>query len=457
MPAAGRARPYRRTLTLLAGGSLIAAALAGCGGSGSGGGGSDAGASASDLAKALDTPTTLTFWTWAPNIDKTVALFEQKYPKIKVNVVNAGQSADEYTKLQTAVKAGTGGPDVAQVEYFALPQFALSKQIANLSGYGADALKSKFTASAWSQVNVDGGVYGIPQDTGPEAMFYRADVLRKYGVTPPTTWQEFQAAAEKIHAADPKAYITSIDPGDAGGVDSLLWQAGSRPFATAKGTNVSVNLADPGAAKWSALWSDLLSKKLVDPAPGWTNEWWQGMSSGKYAMWITGAWAPGNIASTIPQTAGKWRVAPMPQWEAGGRTTAENGGSANVVTSTSKNKAAAAAFAEWLNSDPQAAASLSDNGLFPATTALLADRSWLDKAIPVFGGQQANRVLAQSSTQVGTGWQYLPFQVYANSVFKDTVGATVTAGSNVSAGLSAWQKRISDYGKQQGFAVTSGG
>lgn len=455
MPIPLRPRAIRRAVALLAGGGLLAALLAGCGGSA--GGGSDASASASRLAKALDTPTTLTFWTWAPNMKKTIPLFERKYPKIKVNVVNVGASADEYIKLQNAVKAGTGGPDIAAVEYFALPQFVLSKQVVNLSDYGAKALKSKFTASAWAQVNINGGIYGIPQDTGPVAMFYREDVLKKHGIKPPTTWQQFQAAAEKIHKADPNKYITSIDPGDAGTVESMLWQAGSRPFTTTNSTNVSVNLGGPAVAKWSALWSDLLNKKLVEATPGWTNEWWQGMSSGKYAMWISGAWATGVLASTIPQTAGKWRVAPMPQWEPGGTTTAELGGSSNVVPSTSKHKAAAAAFVEWLGSDPQAAASLADGGLFPSTTAQFANQSWLDKPLPIFGGQQANRILAQSSTQVGTGWQFLPFQIYANSVFKDTVGPTITPGGNLSAGLAAWQQRITDYGKQQGFTVTSSG
>ena len=57
-------------------------------------------------------------------------------------------------------------------------------------------------------------------------------------------------------------------------------------------------------------------------APGWTNEWWQSMNSGRYAMWIIGAWAPGNIASTIPGTADNWRAAPMPQWNAGDNVTA---------------------------------------------------------------------------------------------------------------------------------------
>jgi len=439
----------RRRLLLALPATALALSLTACGSSGGGGG-------STDTAGALDKPVTLTYWTWAPNIQKTVDLFQQKYPNVKVNVVNAGQSAAEYTKLQTAVKSGTGGPDVAQVEYFALPELALSKRLVNLDDFGAQKAKPAFTESAWSQVSVNGGVYGFPQDTGPMVMFYRQDILQKLGLEPPKTWQEFTADAEKIHAADPNSFITSVDPGDAGGVDSLLWQAGSRPFQVKSPTEVGVNLADAGAAKWSALWSSLLSRKLVEPTPGWTNEWWQGMSSGRYAMWITGAWAPGSIAATIPQTAGQWRVAPMPQWDAGSSTTAENGGSANVVPVTSKNKAAAVAFAQWINSDPVAVKSLSDNGLFPATSALLKDQAFLDSPVKVLGGQQANKVFADSSAHVATGWQYLPFQVYANSVFKDTVGQPIGAGSDPAPGLAAWQSRITDYGKQQGFTVSGG-
>lgn len=432
--------------------AALALSLTACGGSDNG---SDDTASAADLAAALKKPATLTFWTWVPNIQKTVDLFTKKYPKVKVKVVNAGQSAAEYTKLQTALKAGTGGPDVAQIEYFALPQFALAKQLVNLGDYGAAKLEDKYATSAWSQVNVNGGVYALPQDTGPLAMFYRDDVLKRYDIEPPKTWQEFETAAEKLHKANPKAYITSIDPGDAGGVDSLLWQAGSRPFQTQKGTDITVDLGDAGATKWSTMWSALLAKKLVDPAPGWTNEWWHAMSSGKYAMWITGAWAPANIASTLPETAGKWRAAPVPQWSEGGKVSAENGGSATAVPTSSKNKAAAVAFNQWLSTDPEAVKSLNSNGLFPATKQLLADSAFRNAPLEVFAGQQANKIFADSSAQVGTGWQYLPFQVYANSVFKDTVGQQLSANGNPAPGLADWQRRITSYGKDQGFTVTA--
>ncbi|MFI5529454.1 ABC transporter substrate-binding protein [Kitasatospora sp. NPDC051853] len=442
-----RTTPSRRRLLALVPAAALVLGLTACGSSG----GSDGGGS--DPAKALDTPTTLTFWTWAPNLDKTVALFEQKYPKIKINLVNAGQSATEYTKLQTAIKAGSGGPDVAQIEYFALPEFAMSKRLVDLKEYGAAGLESKFTPSAWSQVAIHDGVYAVPQDTGPMAMFYNKKLLDQLGIEPPKTWAEFEAAAVRIKASDPKRFIASIDPSDAGGLDSLLWQAGGRPFQQKDATSVSVNLQDPGARKVSELWTSLVGRKLVDPAPGWTNEWWQSMNTGQYAMWITGAWAPGNIASTIPDTAKDWRAAPVPQWTAGDAVSAENGGSAVAVPSTSKNKAAAAAFAIWLNSDPEATRSLNRNGLFPATTELLNDPAFLDQPLDSLGGQKANQVFADSSSKVGKGWQYLPYQVYANSVFKDTVGQTF--GTGIDAGLGAWQKRIVEYGTQQGFKVTT--
>ncbi|KRV47997.1 sugar ABC transporter substrate-binding protein [Wenjunlia vitaminophila] len=439
---------HRRTLLSAFSAAALTLAVTACGNDGESG-------PKGDPADALDTPTTLTFWTWAPNVDKVVARFEKKYPKIKVKVVNAGQSAAQYTKLQTAIKAGTGAPDVAQVEYFALPEFALTKRLVNLKDYGAAELEPKFAASAWSQVSISGGIYGIPQDTGPMAMFYNAEVLRKFGIEPPRTWAEFEAAADKLHRADPDRYITSIDPGDAGFLDSLLWQAGSRPFRQTSDSSVSVDLADNGAQKVAEFWTRLLNKNLVDTAPGWTNEWWQAMSSGKYAMWIIGAWAPGNLASTIPNTAGQWRAAPIPQWNAGDSVSAENGGSANVVTATSKHKEAAVAFATWLNAEAEGTRALSEAGLFPATTALLTDPDFLDTPIEVLGGQKANQVLAQSSEAVKTGWQFLPYQVYANSVFKDTVGQSIGARKPLASGLQAWQERITEFGEQQGFSVSA--
>ncbi len=74
----------------------------------------------------------------------------------------------------------------------------------------------------------------------------------------------------------------------------------------------------------------------------------------------------------------------------------------------------------------------------------------------MIGSQQGNKVLAQSATEVASGWQYLPFQVYANSVYSNTVGQDISAGKSLTAGLAAWQQRIDSYGQSEGFTMKTG-
>ena len=57
----------------------------------------------------------------------------------------------------------------------------------------------------------------------------------------------------------------------------------------------------------------------------------------------------------------------------------------------------------------------------------------------------------QGAKDVQTGWQYLPYQVYANSIFGDTVGQSYSSNGDLNTGLQAWQKSLVEYGNQQGF------
>ncbi|MEV7416765.1 extracellular solute-binding protein [Streptomyces sp. NPDC089919] len=187
----------------------------------------------------------------------------------------------------------------------------------------------------------------------------------------------------------------------------------------------------------------------MESTASWNDEWWKSMAAGRYATWIAGAWAPAVLEQNIPQSKGKWAVAPMP-----GGVSAENGGSSVAVTSQARNKAAAVAFAQWLNTDPAAVRSLnSDVGLFPAVKSLLDSPGFRGAAVPFFPGSKPNEVFADMSKAVRPGWQYLPYQVYANSVFKDSVGQALRPGGDLPGALGAWQDRLTSYGKEQGFTV----
>ena len=158
------------------------------------------------IQAALHKPTKLTFWAWAPQTAPVVAAFEKAYPKVKVNYVDMQTDFNEYAKLQTALKANSGIPDVVQFDYHALPQFVLSNAVLNLKNYGFASFSNTFTTIAWSQINVDGGLYGVPQDTGPLALFYNQTIFNKYGLTVPTTWSQYLADASpgRLHERIPK-------------------------------------------------------------------------------------------------------------------------------------------------------------------------------------------------------------------------------------------------------------
>ncbi|WP_049559585.1 ABC transporter substrate-binding protein [Nonomuraea sp. SBT364] len=437
-----------RSAALLLGAALIVAA---CGGPGGGTASApQSSASGDSVQAALDAGGSITVWAWEPTLEKVVTDFQAKYPKVKVNLVNAGTGNDQYTALQNAIKAGSGVPDVAQVEYYALPQFALAKSIADLTPFGADKLEGTFTPGPWGSVRSGGAVHGLPMDSGPMALFYNKEVFDKHQIEVPKTWEEYIEAARKLHEADPKAYITN-DIGDAGFTTSMIWQAGGKPYQV-DGTNVTVNFADAGTQKFTAAWQQLVSGKLVAPVGSWSEAWYKGLGDGTIATLVIGAWMPANLESGVKAGAGKWRVAPMPQWEAGGQATSENGGSSLAVPEASASKALAYAFMKYAAVD-EGAQSRADNGAFPATTAQLNSPAFLDKKLPYFGGQQVNQVLAQSAGQVVSGWSYLPYQVYANSIFNDTVGKAYVGDATLQDGLKAWQDASVKYGQEQGFSV----
>ncbi|MBT2500870.1 sugar ABC transporter substrate-binding protein [Agromyces sp. ISL-38] len=435
-----------RVVAALAVAALSTVALAACN---SGSTGASSG-SASDLDAALKKGGELTYWTWTPSGQDQADAFMKEYPNVQVKVVNAGTATDEYTKLQNAIKAGSGAPDVAQIEYYALQQFALSDGLLDLSSYGLGDLEEKYTSSTWSAVNIDEGLYGLPQDSGPMVMLYNKSIFDQYGISVPKTWDEYITAAAKLHEADPSKFITN-DVGDPGFAQPLIWQAGGHPYQT-NGSEVTIDLQDEGTKKWADTWNQLLEPGLLAPIPTWSDDWFKALGNGTLSTIITGAWMPGILESSVPEGDGAWRVAPLPSYD-GSPTTAENGGSAQSVTKQSKNPALAAAFLRWLNSSDASIDVFLNSGGFPSTTAQLNADSFLNEAPEYFGGQEVNKVLVDASKNVAEGWEFLPFQVYANSVFADTVGKSYADNSDLNRGLQAWQDNLVDYGNTQGFTV----
>jgi multiple sugar transport system substrate-binding protein len=91
--------------------------------------------------------------------------------------------------------------------------------------------------------------------------------------------------------------------------------------------------------------------------------------------------------------------------------------------------------------------------LFPTKTAVLNSSKFSGEQIAFLDGQKGNQVFASIAKTVNPNFGYLPYMNYANTQYGSTVGAAVTAKTDLYTAFGAWQKLLVAYGKQQGFTV----
>ena len=274
----------------------------------------------------------------------------------------------------------------------------------------------------------------------------------------------------------------------------MIWLAGGRPYNTSHdGKEVSITLdTDTGTQEFTRFWQQMIDEDLMNTRlDTWSDDWKQALGSGTVASLFAGAWMPSLLLADVPGTAGLWRVAQMPTAH-GNLTNAENGGSALGVLSSSRRPEASWRFIEYVCHETAGIMTRVDGGAFPADNATLNSANFLNKTtvrdargieVPYFGGQKFNTVLAQAASHVSTGYQYLPFEVYARSDFRATVGAAYTwvndehtyydavrreregliqrkdmpqtPGPQVTLheGIERWQSDLKEYGANQGFTM----
>jgi multiple sugar transport system substrate-binding protein len=436
--------PWMRRFALqLAVASVALVILAACGGGPSSGTG-----------VTSSGPVNLTIWSWVPNgLEKSAALFNQIHPNIHITVSNVGAGPVEYNKLFTAIKANNE-PDMALMEYQYMPTFEATGALVDLSQYGANSVKDQFVPWTWNQSILGNAVYMIPWDSGAMIMSYRADLFKKYNIPVPTTWAQYADAAAKLHAANPNAYITDFPPRQPGQFVGYVWQAGGRLFGI-NGQSWKVSINSPQAQQVASYWQDLISKKLVKTEPDFTDAWFHDVQTGGIATLFTGPWGLAVLEQNAPKTSGDWRVAPVPQWQAGQNVDGSWGGGGNVVFKSSKHPKEAAEFVEWVASNQQSVDNvIRASTLYPAAQAGLDNPFW-NTPQPFFGNQVVGQVLKQESAKVDVNFQWGPTtsQVYAD--IGDNFANAVNGNGTLMDGLNAVQQSTITYMQKQGFSVST--
>jgi multiple sugar transport system substrate-binding protein len=410
-------------------------------------------ASSSSCAPATG-KVTLQYWNTVPGMDQVVALWNKENPNIQVQTKNI--SNDQYGTIGNALKAGTA-PDLAQVGYDELPDLRTQGAFVDASACAAAvAAKSKFVPWTWSQASFGGtGVFAMPQDTGPMALFVRSDIFQKYGLQPPKTWDEYATDAQKLHAANPNLSITFFDPNNAEWFNGLLWQAKSDMYNYA-GNEWHVSVDNAQSKQVADYWQKLIDAKLVrTDLSNTTPPMYAAYEQNDVASYIGAAWSYSMFRDNLPDQSGKWTVVPLPTW---GSDTASGdwGGSTVAFMKGSQHLYESVKFNTWLNTDPQALALENKlGGLYPAATAGLQLPA-LSQGVAYYGNQKIFDVFADSSKNIDTSFAWGPTQKAVNLSLQDAM-AKATAGNGTLAGaLSTAQSTALTSMKQQAIPAAAG-
>ncbi|MET8980239.1 sugar ABC transporter substrate-binding protein [Streptomyces sp. NPDC004539] len=396
-----RNRRNSRAAAAVALGSVLALTATACGDDGSGSG--TKGSEGSGAGKIV-------FWDnnggVRTDIWKTIiADFEKANPDIKVEYV--GIAATEYqSKVDTTIRGG-GLPDVGGVGAAMLAGFAAQKALEPLDDRLAKSplsgkLNKDMVASLKAAGGGDGTLYSIPTSANNGVLYYRTDLFQKAGLQPPTTWDNFYTAAEKLTNSGKNEFGYTIR-GGAGSIAQALDATYGQSQITSFWNGDKTTLNDPknvaALEKYAALY------KKVTPAADLNNDFTK-----MVAQWDSGTigMLNHNLGSYQDHVkalgVGKFRGIPSPTAADGKRVQVSNPVDGLGVFKASKNKEAAWKFIEFALSKAENSKFNESAGQVPSNTEAAGD-AWVQQAEPT---KLAAAALTDGSTSIVQLPYYLP-------------------------------------------------
>ncbi|QOR71834.1 sugar ABC transporter substrate-binding protein [Ruania alkalisoli] len=303
-----------------------------------------------DPAPDPESPVVLEYWSWAPNIEEVVSIWNEANPDIQVEVNNSAGGGEITAKLLAAAEGGNL-PDLSNITYDNLPTLVVNEIADDVSDAMGDR-EADTAVPAWNLTTFGGVNYAVPQGTSPQMLFYRTDVFAELGLEPPTTWDEYAQAARVIRENDPDTYLATFPSNDASLFAALAQQAGGQWWSN-DGEQWSVDIDGDASVRVADYWQGLVDEGVVATMNTYTPEWQAAVADGTLVSWLGAVWSPPLIEQNAPDTAGLWRAVEIPQWDPE-PAAGVMGGSGTVVTTQTEHPEQAREFALWLNTSPEA-------------------------------------------------------------------------------------------------------
>ena len=372
-----------------------------------------------------NTETEITIWAWnvaAKALVESAKSFNEKYPKIKVNVQEYGLAQNVYERYSVILSSGVGVPDIIQIESDYVQTFAETypQYFFDMNGY--IDIEGKVDPSKIStSYDSEGKLVSIPWDSGPVVMFYREDLFNQAGIDINSiiTFEDYISAGKKLKEKFPNITMTGLPFTQDENLFRCLLVANKSYYLNNKG-EITV-------ASSKAIETLQMIKRLIDEGVAKNTINWDGgivaNKNGELASWIMGGWWGGTIKDQMPEMKGKWKIAPIPAFPDGARASSSGGAGLSITASEPIKQAAALEFIKesLMNVDNQLMM-YEKYSLFPSYLPTYDDERFL-KSDDYFG-DDFNKILADVTKEI-------PNVIYASKDFAEIKNTVVSVYEDV--------------------------
>lgn len=367
--------------------------------------------------------------------------YQSANPGVKIEIETGGATSElQRQYLSTVLNAKDSAIDIYMIDIVNPAQYFGAGWLEPLNAYvgnPADAMKPFLPVYLQSNV-VDGKVAAMPAFADAMFMYYRKDLLDKYKIPEPKTWDELAAASKKIQAGEGNPNLQGLSIQGApieGAVCTFLlpyWSQG-KEFNDASGKlTLDKAAAVKGLDQWLKMVDSGVIKKNVAEVktPDTVNEF----KAGQVVFAINWGFAWDRFQADNDSTVkGKVGVMPLPAM-AGGKSATCVGGWQWAVSAFSKNKAEAAKLVKFM-STPAASKFLAVEGsLLPVYQSVYTDADVV-KAVPWFK-DASNVVIAGKSRPLSKDYGQV------SDVVRTTTSAVLARTKKPDEGVGEIQSRL---------------
>ncbi len=345
------------------------------------------------------TITYLTHWSGpqVTQLNQAIANYEKIHPNVTINIHTV-----PFGNLLTTITTqgnSANGPTIMGIYNLWMPQLVQDGLLAQAPDTYAKDIQQAYSSSITSAVQVNGKIYGYPNEVDLYALNYNKALFQAAGIaSPPKTWSELISDAQKLTKRDSSGRIIQqgfgiINSWNSGVVHPWLSLEESDGGQLLSSSHRPLLNSTPALQTTNLYYQLVFQYKATNPAMNQANASTTGpyldnFANGKTAMIIMANWWESDLEAGMGKNFANVGTAPIPVGPSGNQSHSVSYSWSTVVNAhaSQAQQNAAWQFLQWLNgaqSGQNGSSAMGDilmgMGILPSrTTDLQAHQSQLN-------------------------------------------------------------------------------